>query len=165
MLRTILISMTVLLGGCVTESVKLKGKGGTSWYKVEQAISGDLILVNGVGKVKYIGVDAPGKSLTGKTTESFYEESRAKNRALVEGKFVRLEFDKKEENQRGQLLAYVFVQKDYWSQIFVNGEMLRTGMARYEESTINTKYQSRLLHLESRARAKRTGIWSLPQSK
>lgn len=148
------------LAGCISVPVEPPGEPGISWYKVESVLSGDSILVKGVGRVKYIGVRAPRRSITGRYKEKFWQESLEKNRELVEGKWVRLEFDKRREDKMGRFLAYVFVQQDYRTEIFVNGEMLRVGLARLEESTVNTKLIKRLEALESRARGKKTGVWS-----
>jgi len=56
----------------------------------------------------------------------------------------------------------VFVQNEYnlMEELFINGEMLRLGLARLEESTVNTKYIKRLEALENRARGQGLGIWS-----
>lgn len=160
----LLLTLALLLGACVSRPVRLLGKGGLTWYKVERVISGDMILVNGVGRVKYIGVSAPQRSLSGKSDEPFSEESLRKNRELVEGKWVRFETDRKEEDGAGRKLCYVFVQneEDFREEIFVNGEMIRLGLARYEVSTVNTKYETRLQTQESRARSAGRGIWSPP---
>jgi endonuclease YncB( thermonuclease family) len=117
--------------------------------------------------VKYIGVRAPQRSLSGKRDEPFWEESLQANRELVEGKWIRFETDRKAEDHAGRPLCYVFVQneKDFREEIFVNGEMLRLGMARYEVSTVNTKYETRLQALENRARSRGKGIWSVPAEK
>jgi endonuclease YncB( thermonuclease family) len=160
MRRVILfLALAMLLSACVSRPIRLLGRGGLTWHKVERVISGDMILVNGVGRVKYIGVRAPQRSLSGKSDEPFWEESLQKNRELVE--------DKWEEDGAGRMLCYVFVQneEDFREEIFVNGEMLRLGLARYEVSTVNTKYETRLQTQESRARSAGRGIWSLPADK
>jgi micrococcal nuclease len=161
------LALAILLSSCVSRPVKLLGRGGLTWYKVERVISGDMILVNGVGRVKYNGVRAPQRSLSGKRDQPLWEESLQANRELVEGKWIRFEIDRKEEDHAGRLLAYIFVpsEKDFREEIFVNGEMLRQGMASYEVSTVNTKYERRLQALESRARSQKKGIWSLPADK
>ncbi len=159
------LALAVLLSACVSKPVRLLGKGGLTWYKVERVITGDTILVKGIGRIKYIGIRAPRRSLSGKSGEPLWEESLRKNRELVEDKWIRFETDRKERDNAGRLLCYVFMQEedDFLGEIFVNGEMLRLGMARYEVSTVNTKYEMRLQALESRARSRGRGIWS-PQA-
>ena len=163
----VFLALAVLLSACISRPVRPPGKGGLTWYKVERVISGDMILVNSVGRVRYIGVRAPQCSLSGKRDEPFWEESLQANRKLVEGKWVRFETDRKEEDHAGRPLCYVFVQnqEDFREEIFVNGKMLRLGMARYEVSTVNTKYETRLQTQESRARSSKRGIWSVPVEK
>jgi endonuclease YncB( thermonuclease family) len=152
----------VLLPGCISVPVKPKGRRGISWYRAERAISGDTIAVKGIGKVKYIGVAAPKRSISGKSGERFWKESLEKNRELVEGKWVRFELDLRRQDRLGRFLAYIFVQNEQnlMEEIFINGEMLRLGLARLEESTVNTKYIKRLEALENRARGQGLGIWS-----
>jgi micrococcal nuclease len=152
--------LAFLVSACVTEQTRLVGKGGLSWFKVEQVISGDTIKVNGVGRVKYIGISAPRRSITGKNDEPFWKESLEKNRELVEGKWVRFEMDTKRADSVGNILAYIFVRVSELEEIFVNGEMLRLGMGRFEVSTVNTKYDRRLKALEKRARGNVRGVWS-----
>jgi micrococcal nuclease len=165
MKQAVIISVLLvpmLLSGCISEPVRPKGRRGISWYRAELVISGDTILVKGIGKVKYIGVAAPKRSLSGKSGEKFWKESLEKNRELVEGKWVRFDLDTRRKDKLGRFLAYIFVQneKDLTEEIFVNGEMLRLGLARLEESTVNTKYIRRLEALEERARRQGRGVWS-----
>lgn len=152
--------LLLLACGCVSVPGRLLGRPGISLYRVESVISGDAIIVKGVGKVKYIGVAAPQPSLTGKYDEKFWRESLEKNRELVEDRWVRLELDRKDSDTAGRILAYVFVWENRVSELFVNGEMIRLGLARLEESTVNTRYLTRLERLEQRAKRSRRGIWS-----
>lgn len=158
---SILLS-SIIMPGCISEQVKPKGRRGISWYKVEKVISGDTIAVKGIGKVKYIGVAAPKGSISGKGGERFWKKSLEKNRELVVGKWVRFDLDQRRQDKLGRYLAYVFVQNEYnlMEELFINGEMLRLGLARLEESTVNTKYIKRLEALENRARGQGVGIWS-----
>ncbi len=159
-LGTLFVFFVVL--GCVSQPGKLARSEGVAWYKVRSVLSGDTILVKGIGRVKYIGVNAPRPSLSGKHDEKFWRESQEKNRQLVEGKWVRFEMDKKREDNLGRTLAYVFVRENERSnwEIFVNAEMLRLGLARLEESTVNLKYMRRLEALEHEARRNARGIWA-----
>ena len=51
-------------------------------------------------------------------------------------------------------MRYVYVD-----DLFVNSEMIRLGLARFEEIRPNTKYSELFLDLENKARKARRCIW------
>jgi len=95
-------------------------------YTVERVIDGDTIkLTNGL-KVNLMGLDAPesksnkkarrDSNRTGQDVGAIIEmgqEATAFVKSIVkEGQAVRLEFDIKDRNKRGQLLPYLFLDED-----------------------------------------------------
>lgn len=163
MKRALIISVLLtplMLQMCVSEPANSQTGGGTSWYKVEDVVNGDTIVVKGVGRVKYIGVRAPKRSISGKTDERLWKQSLEKNRELVGDKWVRFEMDERRQDDSGRFLAYIFVQVDYRTELFVNGEMVRLGFAKVGEFGENRKYVRRLENLEDRARSRGIGVWT-----
>ncbi|GAF76144.1 unnamed protein product, partial [marine sediment metagenome] len=77
-------------------------------------IDGDTIIIEGDYRVRYIGIDAPEIY---PELEACGMEALEVNRALVEGREVRLEQDVSETDKYGRLLRYVYVD-----DIFVNAE-------------------------------------------
>lgn len=72
------------------------------------------------------------------------------------GRQVGLEFDISDRNQNGQLLAYVWLDK----QLF-NGTLLDQGFARVALNPPNTKYSDLFQAIQERARTGKSGIWSI----
>jgi micrococcal nuclease len=108
--------------------------------------------VNGVPfRVRYIGMDAPemeGEALGG--------ESAAANRTLVAGKTIVMVRDLSEADRYGRLLRYVFVDG-----LFVNRELVRTGMARAGYYPPDLACVKEFQAAEQEARTARIGIWGL----
>lgn len=117
--------------------------------KVIKVIDGDTIIIEGGERVRYIGIDAP------EMDKPFGKEAYELNRHLVEGKRVRLEKDVSDSDRYGRLLRYVFVDG-----IFVNGELVRQGLARARAYPPDLKYQEILKALEEEAKKQKRGIWS-----
>ena len=89
---------------------------------VTHIVDGDTIKVaiNGtIETVRYIGVNAPERG------EDGYEDAILVNRRLVDGKRVRMEADKQDEDRYGRKLRYVWVGRR-----FVNRELYQKGVAR-----------------------------------
>jgi endonuclease YncB( thermonuclease family) len=154
----ILATTGTLFCTCVSEQPRLKKWVAHTYYCVSEVISGDTILVEGVGKMRYIGVCAPKLSLSGKHDEPFSQECKKENEKLLAGKWCRFELDKSQA-ERGTTLAYVFVRSD-GEEVFVNEHLLEQGLARFSPSTINTKYNERLRKAEKTAKQNKRGMWS-----
>jgi micrococcal nuclease len=75
---------------------------------------------------------------------------------LVQGKRVQTEYDMETTDVHGRRLGYVFV-----GRTFVNGAMVRAGMAYASSHPPNTRYDGLLASVQREARASRRGIWSL----
>jgi hypothetical protein len=88
--------------------------------------------------------------------EAFGEEATEANRRLVEGKTVRLEYDKQVKHDN-RLLAYVYI-----GETFVNGELVRKGFALYSPFGPNKSKNTILFQYENEARKNKLGIWALP---
>ena len=145
--------------GCVSEQTKLKTGPTRTLYYVSEVISGDTIFLEGVGRVRYIGVSAPKQSLSGKHDEPFSAECKRENERLLAGKWCRYELDKEEVERDKTTLAYVFARAD-GEEILVNAHLLEQGLARFSPSTVNTKYYERLLSAESTAKRNKRGMWA-----
>ena len=119
--------------------------------RVTQVIDGDTIIIQGGSRVRYIGIDTP--ELYPKL-EALGMEAWQANRDLVEGKEVYLERDVSQTDKYGRLLRYVYVDN-----VFVNGELVRMGLAYAKAYPPDTKYQDYLEKLETEARQAGRGIW------
>lgn len=125
--------------------------------QVSRVVDGDTIevrLAGGEEEVRYIGIDTPETVKPDTPVQCFGPQSSAANKRLVEGKPVRLVFDRERRDVYGRLLAYVYAGEE-----FVNAALVRGGYARTLTIPPNTAHAG-LFHRLARAagRAGR-GLW------
>lgn len=128
--------------------------GSSQEALVAQAIDGETIEIAGGIRVRYLGMDAPESSQSGKIEECFGYEAHKKNHQLVVGKVVRLEKDFSETDGQGRLLRYVWVEN-----ILVNELLVSQGYARAESQRPDFKYQQRFLQVQTKAEENELGFW------
>ena len=132
--------------------------GGRSLQaQVARVVDGDTIEVrtgDGTEDVRYIGIDTPETVKPEEPVQCFGPQSSAANRRLVEGRSVRLVFDRERRDIYDRLLAYVYV-----GDRFVNAALVREGFARTLTIPPNVAHAG-LFHRLARAagRAGR-GLW------
>ena len=127
---------------------------------VRQVIDGDTIELRDGRHVRYIGIDTPEtRRRVGERwvedPEPFAKAATERNRALVEGQVVRLEFDVQPTDRFGRTLAYVYV-----GDAMVNAQLLEEGMAQLLTIPPDVRYVERFTQLAEQARAARRGLWS-----
>lgn len=129
---------------------------GDDVYTVKSVIDGDTIILEDISStnVRYLGIDSPEVGSLDAPGDPLSDEARRINKDLVDGKRIRLEFDKERFDSYGRTLAYVFV-----GDIFVNEQILRSGLAKGLIIQPNDKYAERLLKAEKEAKDGRSGIW------
>ncbi|MBN2483387.1 MAG: thermonuclease family protein [Candidatus Omnitrophica bacterium] len=130
-----------------------------SHIKVIEAIDGDTVMLENRHLLRYIGIDTPETRVRqdGRWIEQpalYGQEAKSFNRDLVEGKYVRVEFDLESQDKYGRLLGYVFVD-----DMFVNEKLLREGYAVLYTYPPNVKYVDRLVSAQREARQTNRGFW------
>jgi len=118
---------------------------------VARVVDGDTIELSNGQHLRYVGVNAPDAN------NLFYEEATEFNKNLVEGKKIKLEYDKYKNDKFGRILAYVFVDDKN-----VNVELTRNGLAEVKIYQKRAKliYQDELLEAQEQAKKEKLGIWS-----
>lgn len=116
---------------------------------VTDVIDGDTIELQGVGRVRLTGVDAPERG------EECYEEATDYLRGRVGGQTVRYRYQQDREDRYGRALL----------DIFRGGELVSLDIAQAgwgEELTIqpNDRYAKRIAEAEADARAEPRGRWA-----
>ncbi len=146
---------------------------GGKWYDrteeeaslVRTVTDGDTIELENGEKVRYLGIDTPEMMRRVGTAwvydpKPYAEEATRENRALVEGKKVRLEFDQVKRDRFGRLLAYVYVRMGALAEeIFVNAHLIRKGLAKPLSIPPNTRYAEHFEKLALQAEREGLGLW------
>jgi len=132
--------------------------------RVVRVIDGDTIEVSIQGQdedVRYIGVDTPETVKPGAPVQCYGPQASAENHQLVEGRTVRLVFDRERRDAYGRLLAYVYTRPrgDAERPRFVNAALVRDGYARTLAIAPNTAHASALQRLQARAGRAGRGLW------
>src|SRR3954462_2148646 len=125
--------------------------------RVVRVVDGDTILasVDGTDEyVRYIGVDTPETVKPDTPVQCFGPNASDENHRLVEGRTVRLVFDREARDVYGRLLAYV-----YAGGRFVNAELVRGGYARTLTIAPNTAHAPEFDRLAAKAARAGRGLW------
>jgi micrococcal nuclease len=131
--------------------------GGSVEARVVRVVDGDTIVASVDGHdeyVRYIGVDTPETVKPDAPVQCYGPKASAENHRLVEGRTVRLAFDREMRDDYGRLLAYV-----YAGSRFVNGALVRGGYARTLAILPNTSHAAQLQRLAERAARGGRGLW------
>ncbi len=127
-------------------------------YLVERVIDGDTIVLAGGERVRLIGVDTPETVKPRTPVQPMGPEASAFTHRLLEGKTVRLGFDKERRDRYGRMLAYV-----YLDGVLVNEALIRGGYGvALTQYPFSNAMKRRFRDAEAEAKAARRGIWALP---
>ncbi|TMK71979.1 MAG: thermonuclease family protein [Actinobacteria bacterium] len=146
-------------------------EGGTAGQAVSaqviRVIDGDTIEVSIGGQdedVRYIGVDTPETVKPDTPVQCYGPQASAENHRLVDGRTVRLVFDRERRDVYGRLLAYVYTTVNgggAGQSRFVNATLVRDGYARTLTIPPNTAHVSQLGRLQARAGRAGRGLWGV----
>lgn len=124
-------------------------------YVVERVVDGDTLLLETGERLRLLGVDTPETVKPNHPVERLGREASEFTGRFVEGKRVRLGFDKERRDRYGRLLAYVYVD-----DLLLNEELLRAGLGeaqlQYPYSNVMKK---RFRNAEEEARRAERGLW------
>ncbi len=131
----------------------------TSVYRVTEIIDGDTVKLENGKEVRLVGLQAPKISLGRRDFKEWplgYEAKEALSE-LALNKDVSLYYGGREMDRYGRLLAHLFLDNGTW----VQGEMLKMGMARVYSFADNRSIVQEMLDVENQARESMRGIWDL----
>lgn len=134
-------------------------------YAVERVVDGDTLDVrmgNGTVRLRLIGMDTPEVVDARKPVQCFGREASAEGHKLLEGQYVRLEYDAVTGTKDiyGRTLAYVFLTDG----TFYNEFMIESGFAHeYDYENQKYKYRAEFQAAQAHAKAAQLGFWS-PQT-
>lgn len=129
---------------------------------VTKVVDGDTIEIEGGTLVRYIGIDTPETKHPTKGIQCFGKEASEKNKALVEGKQVRLKKDVSETDRYGRLLRYVYLHEPNatMSPLFINEYLVQEGYAHAVTFPPDVAFVEQLRIAEQTARNEKKGLWS-----
>jgi micrococcal nuclease len=132
---------------------------------VRQVFDGDTLQLEDGARVRLLGVDSPETKYSRRSDGA--DQPVARDALLftekaVEGRQVRLQFDKERADKYGRFLAYVwFVDIESGEERLLNEELLRAGLGR---ALLNHPYaetmKRRFRAAQQEARETRRGIWA-----
>jgi len=131
-----------------------------SRIKVTKVIDGDTVVLATGQHLRYIGIDAP-ETWVRKRGEFVYDpqlfgpEATLFNKDLVEGRYVRVEFDVEKKDRYGRLLGYCFVD-----DLLINEKMIKEGYAVLYTFPPNVRYVDLFVKAQKKARKNKRGLWS-----
>jgi len=135
--------------------------------RVTEVVDGDTVFIHPPYKdgneIRLVGIQAPKLPLGRPNFDEWPLAKKAKHalEALVLGKHVTLSFTGAERDRYARWLAHLdMIDKDL--PIWIQGEMLRQGMARVYSFPDNRARVDEMLALETAARQARVGIWDHP---
>ena len=123
--------------------------------KVVWVYDGDTVLLENGSQVRYLGIDTPEIDHEGGRSDVMAEEAKDVNRKLVEGKTIRLEYDRERVDSHGRRLAYLFLPDG----VMVNAVLVTRGLARVMSIRPNLRYRDRLIRCQREAMTRGIGIW------
>jgi micrococcal nuclease len=124
---------------------------------VTRVVDGDTVEARIGGEsedVRYIGIDTPETVKPGEPVQCYGPQAGAANRRLVEGRTVRLVFDRERRDVYGRLLAYV-----YAGDTFVNAQLVRGGYARVLTIPPNVAHAGLFRRVARAAGIAGRGLW------
>lgn len=126
-----------------------------AWRTVVRVVDGDTLLLDGNERVRLIGVDTPETVDPRRPVQRFGKEASAFTRSRVEGRRVRLAFDRERTDRYGRTLAYVYLEDG----TFLNAELVRLGYA-HAYTRFPFQYMDEFRAYEREARENRRGLWA-----
>ncbi len=156
------VSVGLALAGCGGGDGGEPTPAGRSVHaRVVRVVDGDTIVASVEGEdqyVRYIGVDTPETVKPGTPVECFGKRASAENHRLVEGRTVRLVFDRERRDDYGRLLAYVYTEGAQGRRL-VNAALVRGGYARPLAIAPNTEHAGLFSRLAAQAGKAGRGLW------
>jgi|AMFO01.1.fsa_nt_gi Micrococcal nuclease (thermonuclease) homologs len=152
-LAGLLLVLAVFSGAAAAGTLSILGNSRP--VQVRYVFDGDTFETAAGERIRLLGINAPEVAHPERPGQVMGIEATKALAGMIAGKTVRLEFDAERHDVYGRTLAQVYLPDGTW----VNGEMLRRGLAHAYIFTPNLRWARELVALERTARKKRLGIW------
>lgn len=147
----------LLLGPAVARAEGAGDLAAAGTAQVSEILDGDTVALADGRRVRLVGIAAPSPPL-GRPEEARWPLADAAKAALSElalHRTVELRLGGAATDRYGRTLAHLYREDGVWLQ----GELLRRGLARVASLADNRALVPEMLALEGEARAARRGIW------
>lgn len=158
---TLIIVIIIIISSDHTRTNTPTQKPKAGEYLVTKVVDGDTVKIelNGTEEtVRLIGIDTPETVKPNTSVECFGVEASNKLKDLIAGKYVKIEYDKtqNERDRYNRLLLYLYKADD--GQL-INELMIKEGYAFEYTYEKPYKFQSLFQNLEKTARENQLGLW------
>jgi micrococcal nuclease len=129
---------------------------------VARVIDGDTVIVRSGTRtldVRLLGIDTPETVDPHRPVGCYGPEASAYTKHLLTGRRVRLVYDRELHDRYGRWLAYVYLEQQGRTDLFVNARLVAAGYARTLSIPPNTAHAADLSHLERSAALAGRGLW------
>jgi micrococcal nuclease len=148
---------TALILGMVALAAATPAAAQTNLAYVTRVAEGDTVYAELGGRIeaiRYLGVNVPAIDHPTRGREAYAGVVREMNRRLVDGRWIRLVFEREPRDVHGRLLAYVWV-----GETFVNAALLHWGYLEAAAPSGDLRYAEYFKGLEEGARRDGRGLW------
>jgi endonuclease YncB( thermonuclease family) len=129
------------------------------YHKCTSVADGDTLTLEGLGIVRFIGVDTPEKNHPKLPIQFMSEEASAFTEKICLGKKIRLEYDPYDVDKRGnygRVLGYVYLEDG----TFLQEELIKNGYAiAYTKYLFDEGRKAQFLAWEQAAKSRKKGLW------
>jgi micrococcal nuclease len=122
---------------------------------VAHVADGDTVTLDTGQRVRLLGIDAPEMEKEGHPADFMAHKAKQVMVDLVQGKRVRLEYDRLRYDRYGRTLAYLFLPDG----TNVSREMVRQGLAHVYTVPPNMRFRGEFLSAQREAINAHRGIW------
>ncbi len=150
-----LLTLLCLNFGTAAHSGTLSVLSQSRWVEVSEIFDGDTFKTSKGERVRLLGINTPEVEHDSSPAQPMGNAARKSLTNLIAGQTVRLDFDTQHKDNYGRTLAQIYLRNGIW----VNGEMVRSGMAHVYTFTPNLRWAGQLTQLEAPARQAQLGIW------
>jgi endonuclease YncB( thermonuclease family) len=129
------------------------------YHRCISVADGDTLTLEGLGMVRFIGIDTPEKNHPKLPVQFMSKEASAFTEGICLGKKVRVEYDPYDSDKRGnygRVLGYVYLEDG----TFLQEELIKKGYAiAYTKYPLDKGRKIQLLAWEQEAQKRRIGLW------
>lgn len=138
------------------EEAAAPASGGSA--RVTEIIDGDTVTLDDGRQVRLVGIQAPKLPLGRRDFKTWplADEAKQALEKITSGRIVELRYGGGRIDRHGRVLAHLFLENGVW----VQGEMLKAGMARVYTFPDNRETAQEMYAIEHSARQARRGVWS-----